>query len=485
MKKFLKWILIISLIVGIYNVFKPLPDGVRVEGNIYNVPASSIHFYSDLTYVDDDGIRHSEQEIFDEIFRMIKRANNYILIDMFLYNDFLGTATESHRELSTELTELLIKKKKENPEILIQVITDPINEIYGGYESSQLKSLNDAGINLMVTDLKPLRDSNPIYSAFWRTLLQWFGNSATSNGSLANPFDAGGEDLTVRTYFSLLNFKANHRKVVVADYATSGGIKFSTLVTSANPHDGSSAHTNTAIKIDDLIWREVIESEQAVAVFSDEEFLKPTDKMTVKVRESTGAVRVQLLTEGEIRDAVVEHVNGLRNGDTFDMAMFYLSDRRVISALKRADKRGVSMRIILDPNKDAFGREKNGVPNRPVAHELLRKSKGNTEIRWCDTHGEQCHTKLFVSQSNGIYTMMQGSANFTRRNIGDYNLETNILVESDTEILAMKEALGYFEKVWNNESGKTYSADYDKYKDDSIFKTILYRVMEGIGTSSF
>ena len=31
---------------------------------------------------------------------------------------------------------------------------------------------------------------------------------------------------------------------------------------------------------------------------------------------------------------------------------------------------------ILDPNKDAFAREKSGVPNRPVAYELVKKSKG-------------------------------------------------------------------------------------------------------------
>ncbi len=50
--------------------------------------------------------------------------------------------------------------------------------------------------------------------------------------------------------------------------------------------------------------------------------------------------------------------------------MFYLSERQIIKALIAAQQRGVQVRVLLDPNKDAFGREKNGIPNRQVAAEL-------------------------------------------------------------------------------------------------------------------
>ena len=50
--------------------------------------------------------------------------------------------------------------------------------------------------------------------------------------------------------------------------------------------------------------------------------------------------------------------------------MFYLSERKIISAIKKAHSRKVKVRLLLDPNKDAFGREKNGIPNRSVAYEL-------------------------------------------------------------------------------------------------------------------
>ena len=38
--------------------------------------------------------------------------------------------------------------------------------------------------------------------------------------------------------------------------------------------------------------------------------------------------------------------------------MFYLSERKIVKGLIAAHERGVKLRILLDPNKDAFGREK-------------------------------------------------------------------------------------------------------------------------------
>jgi len=48
------------------------------------------------------------------------------------------TATEA---LSQELTDKLLAKKAANPDIIVDVITDPINTVYGGAKSSQLESL--------------------------------------------------------------------------------------------------------------------------------------------------------------------------------------------------------------------------------------------------------------------------------------------------------------------------------------------------------
>lgn len=479
MKSLFNLFLLIALGFGVYGVFLNVPEGINIEGEEHQVPDWGVTFLEDRTYVDENGIRRSEQEIFDEIFRMIRNANNYILIDMFLYNDFLGNATSSYRPLSEELTSLLVSKKQNNPNIDIILITDPINEIYGGYESIQLNRLRDVGVEVVVTDLSKLRDSNPLYSAFYRAYLRWFENS-TEEGGFANPFDARLPGLKWQSYAALLNFKANHRKVVLAD----SGNKFSVLITSANPHDGSSAHTNTAIRVNDYIWKEVLESELAVTKFTGVEISEPSQAFINSVVDSGGPVTVQLLTEEKIRDKIVEEINKMVAGDSIDIAMFYLSDRKVINAIRWAADRNADIRILLDPNKDAFGRKKNGVPNRPVAAELLRVPGGKIQVRFCDTHGEQCHTKFILTKTEGTKTLIQGSANLTRRNIGNYNLETNILVRGENPT-AIVHAENYFEKVWANEPGKIYSTPYETYKDESTLKTLQYRAMEDLGTSSF
>lgn len=485
-----RWLLIIVIVVGIYNVWKPLPPGVSVKGNIQTIPESSVKFLADLTYVDESGARQSEQEIFDEIFKMIDDANEYILVDMFLFNSWKGAGSENSRGLADKLTNALIAKKKSTPDISITVISDPINTVYGGNESIHYKNLHDAGIPVIETNLSRLRDSNPIYSSFWRTLVSWWTpvhrlvtGVDYSFRKAPNPFAADGTPTTIRSYLSLLNFKANHRKLIVADFLIGSTTKVATLVTSANPHDASSAHTNVALRVDDSLWRSTIESEQAVGNFSKGTILSP--KNANGVLNETGDVNVRLVTEGMIKEQAVEMLKKPMEGDSIDMSMFYLSDRRIVGLLADAANRGAKIRLVLDPNKDAFGHEKNGVPNRPVAAELLKKSDGKIKIRWCDTHGEQCHSKLLLTKVGNTHSMLLGSANFTRRNIGDYNLETNVWTEAPRSFQAFSDAANYFETVWNNPSGKIFTTNYETYKDETLSHYILYRLMEGLGTSSF
>lgn len=98
--------------------------------------AADVRFLADTTWVDADGRRHSEQTIFDAVFDMIRRARKFILIDMFLYNDFEMQITEPLRLLSSELTDALLERKQKHPDIRIVVITDPINTVYGSIEST-------------------------------------------------------------------------------------------------------------------------------------------------------------------------------------------------------------------------------------------------------------------------------------------------------------------------------------------------------------
>ena len=53
--------------------------------------------------------------------------------------------------------------------------------------------------------------------------------------------------------------------------------------------------------------------------------------------------------------------------------MFLLTEKNVINALARAARRGVEVRIVLDPSNNLFGKDSKGVPNCPAMKDLMRK----------------------------------------------------------------------------------------------------------------
>ena len=457
--------------VGAYNVYKPLPAGLSFAGQVS--PVEAITFYKDLTWVDAKGTRHSQQEIFDKIIKMIAGAKYLVVLDMFLFNDFTGKANTPYRELAGEITSALVAQKIKYPEIQIVVITDPINTVYNGITNHYLERIKAANIEVVFTDLERLRDSNPLYSSFWRIFIKPFGNSPGS--LLPNPFGKGR--VSLRSYLAMLNFKANHRKLLICDSEEG----YSALITSANPHDGSSAHGNVAVYFRGPAVLDLLQSENAILGFSGGPILtlnpetnsKSSDKETI----------IQILTENKIKDAIITTINKAIQGDKLTMVVFYLSDRDIILSLKSAHKRGVGIRILLDPNKDAFGREKNGIPNRQVADELFKQG---IHVRWSNTHGEQSHTKmLLLDYEHGESMIILGSANFTRRNLNDLNLETDIAVYGPNHIPLFNEVRDYIDLLWNNTDGKLFSVDYIEYADKSFSRRVLYHWMEKIGMSTF
>lgn len=484
-KKAIKLVVAVCVFTLFFQLWKPFPANLMLEWPERRISGDDVEFLADLTYVDANGERKAAQEIWDEIFRTIDRADRFILLDMFLFNDFQGKTREEHRRLSTELTERLIAKREKDKHIVIVLITDPINAVYGGVRSAHLERLRANGVHVIETELGPLRDSNPLWSALWRPLFSWSGNDP-DGGWLPHPFQNGGPKVTLRSWAALLNFKANHRKLIVADAPPRGPHekpRVVTIVTSSNPHDASSMHGNVALKITGGdIWKDALTSERLVAELGGDDFPSP---LLAGVENTDGTLHATFLTEARIRKRALRLIDGAMSGDAIDIAMFYLSDRKIVRALADAANRGVTIRLILDPNKDAFGWEKNGIPNRPVAKELVRRSGGDIAVRWCNTTGEQCHAKLMLGKTATSTFLMLGSANFTRRNIGDYNLEANIAVESDAEFRAWKDARNYFELLWNNKDGRTYTLDYAAYEDKTFWKGTVYKFMERTGLSSF
>jgi hypothetical protein len=449
---------------------RALRTGLAFAGEVHD--ATQVAFLRDDTWVGTDGKRHTDQEIFDCAFEMIRRARRLVLLDMFLYNDFQRGKLEITRLLSSELTDTLLGQKQAYPDITMVVITDPINTVYGSLQSAQFARLKDAGISVVSIDLSLLRDPSPVYSFFWRLLIKPFGNS--QRGSLQNPFDPR-EKVTLRSYLAMLNVKADHRKVLITD----DGDELVGMVMSANAHDASSAHANVAIRFTGPAVEDLFATENAALELAGEQPLR----LPMSVPAQSSGVSVQVLTERAIKTAALRMIGQMKSGERLDLATFYLSDRAIIGALKRARRKGVIMRVLLDPNKDAFGHKKYGIPNQPVAAELRR---ANIDVRWSHTHGEQCHVKMILGEDrHGEGLLLLGSANLTRRNLDNFNLETNALVRAPGSSDVLMKALKHFDLLWDNTPEQIFSVSYEHYEDESVVKIGLYRFMETSGLSTF
>ena len=454
---------------AVYHTYKPLPEGLDFTGKLRH---AEVKFIADQTYMDAQGKQQQQHHIFDEMLKMIDEAQTTIVLDMFLFNQEVGESTLLQRQLTQQLTETLILKHGVQPNIEIKVITDPINSVYGGVMPQHYQKLRAAGINVIETDLTPLRASNPLWSGFWYICCQGLGNNV-EKGWLPNPF--GDEKITLRSYFNLFNFKANHRKTLVVD--TAQGWK--ALVTSANPHDGSSRHSNVALIVTGNTAIDVLKTEQAVGRMS-----KGDIPMVIvgEFEAEKSLPQVQLLTEEAIYQATLTLIKTAKPQQQINLAMFYLSERQIVKALIAAHQRGVKLRVLLDPNKDAFGRQKNGIPNRQVASEL---NAAGITVRWCNTQGEQCHSKMIIKHDAAQAELILGSANFTARNLKNYNLESDLRVLGAAKAPVFNDANQYFDTAWSNLDGKNMSVAYSQYADESQLKYALYRLMEWSGLSTF
>ena len=438
--------------------------------------------------------------IFDTILREIETAETFIIADFFLWNPWRGAVEPSGdlRPLAQELADALIKKRIDNPGMPILVITDPINRIYGDQDPHFYERMAAANIPVIFTDLAQLPDSNRLYApqaAFWSQYLP-----SSDKRLVPNPFDAEGEKLTMPQLGRLLYFKANHRKVLITGYREAAP---RLLMGSFNPADGSAHHSNLAALVDGAVAIYAAHSELRVADWSCADPGQVQGGQAPAAAETIAAIRALLpepdalptvpsvessvayRSEGAIRDELVLQLNRAGQGDRIDAGIFYFSDRKVVAALKEAVARGAQVRLLMDANRDAFGRAKNGIPNRTVAAELI-EAGGQIEIRWAATHGEQFHAKVLRIQGAQQDLLFLGSANWTRRNLANLNLEANLLFQNSPELT--REFDRYFETLWANGAGNLETQPYEEWAESGWslrWKTWVYRFQEWSGASTF
>lgn len=452
-------ILLLIIIPILYSLNTKNPPGTNLSSDFKD---ADCEFLYDLTYLK-DGKRIHEKRIFKREMELIKNAQDFLMVDFFLFNDEYPNTMNFPSQVE-EMTDLLIAKKKENPNMPILFVTDPINNFYGAYEEDNLKRLRENGIEVVVTDLNKMRDSNALVSGIYRTYLQWFGTSG--GGWIKNFFDKDADKVNVRSILKLANFKGNHRKVLISEKEA--------LVASANPHDPSAHHSNVAMVFRGKSMEDLIKSE---SIFFDK---LPDVIENFKAEEVTSPYKLRVITEGKIYDEISKNIRESKEGDEINLGIFYLSEFRILRELGEAAKRGVNVKIIADLNKDAFGLEKNGSPNRPALSEL-KEDYPDINIRWYQTSGEQFHTKfIYFDFKDKDPLSILGSANYTRRNLDNFNLETNLAVEMKKDSPMAGEMKNYYARIWNNEDGD-YTLPIEDFYESRFIMRILWKIQEKTG----
>lgn len=460
---------LIYITVILWHTYKPLPEGISYAGSLHKT--DSVEFITDLTFAQDkkgNGIVH-ENHIFDKVNEMIVKADEFVVVDFFLFDGYYDE-DENFPKIADTLSTSLANKKLENPNMPVVFITDPLNRGYGSYENKWFKKMREAGVDIVYTDLDPLRDSTPIYSGIYRIFFQWF--DVGGKGWIANAMASDAPKMTIASYMALLNVKANHRKAVITEKEA--------MVTSSNPHDASGFHGNIALTVTGPIINDILKSEEAVSLFSGGPKLP-----RIQEKELEGKYEVQYLTEKKILDKLLADLAATKEGDKIWLGMFFVEKRDIVAALVDAANRGVAVNLILDPNENSFGQEKSGLPNRPVVQEMVEDTKGKMNVRWYNTVIGQYHTKAIWIQTNEHTIISNGSANYTERSMDDYNLENNlrVIAPNNSELVLQME--DYFERIWNNEDAM-YTVNLEEFQDGfTWWQRWIYRLQKLLKVTTY
>ena len=186
-----------------------------------------------------------------------------------------------------------------------------------------------------------------------------------------------------------------------------------------------------------------------------------------------------------IGKSVTDELNNTDVGDEVLIAQFFLADRAVVKEIINAAKRGVDFKIILNNSQSSMGM--GGIPNKTASDEIMKKtykSLGFLKIRWYNNGSEQFHTKLMIVKKQSYIIAFGGSGNFTRRNIRDFNLESELKVVSPYNTSFSNDVLNYFDRLWTNKDA-IFTLDYDEAKSESNFNNLLYKIIEPSGFSAF
>ncbi|MDO5479584.1 MAG: phospholipase, partial [Clostridia bacterium] len=301
-----KRIIILSIIAVLLiaplliSALTKMPDGTSFKGEYY--PTEDFEFIYDLSY-EKNGKTVRNHNILNENLRIINEAEEFVIADLFLFNDEYNKDSGLYPKSVEKVTDALIAKKTENPDMCVVLITDPINNFYGAYEQKYITKLKEAGVDVVITELNKLKDSNILVSGYYRCYTRWFGTKGLN--WLPNFFEKGAHGVNLRSVIKLANFKANHRKTIITDKEA--------MVSSANPHDPSSYHSNIAVRLKGDVVSDLLETEKTVIAFSGGKV--PSVTYSYEGERNEDSPKIRIITEKEIKKALIANMDEATAGD--------------------------------------------------------------------------------------------------------------------------------------------------------------------------
>jgi hypothetical protein len=472
-------------VAAFHYATRDLPAGMHLDSAAQSIAARDVNFLDDITGADAYGHGFSSHTLFDAMLRTIGNARSLIVLDCHLCNDLHRNAPDAVvnlTPLAAQLIDALLARKAAVPQLQVLVIADPVNGLYGSAPAPELAALQAVGIPVITVDLSALRDRNVLYSSPWRLLVKWWSHPGSGGGWLPNPYSEDGPPLTAYAWAQLANLKSSNRRVLLADDGHGGLVA---QVGTTEPAMASSIDTVTGLQVSGSSVLPLLRSElQLARSFGWNGALAiptaapdPPDPL-----RRTEPLEIQWLGEGAIRNALLEHIAATSVGDSIDIASSSLSDRPIISALLAASRRGVTVRLILDPHKYA---SLGGRTNQLVGSELIAASDSQIHVAWYRTHNEQFRAALVLIHGSGSVWMLTGSASLTRRDLGDYDLVLDAALSGSAMAVPLMSAQAFFDTLWNERGppGIEYTADADTWADPSQLRYWAYRLMESLGIS--
>ncbi len=352
-----------------------------------------------------------KEEIFPRALEMIARAERTIRFNIFLWGGEIGqkmvTALAAAKERGVDV-KIITMPDSESSELLTQ-IQDISNKIVGDEPLAPYQPVKqlavEAGLSIAYYPVKKL-NGKAFVKADHNKMLSVDGKEALIGGMNFADVVSGNHDL-------MLWIKGPAVTELVGIFNDNWRIC-----------GGKKLFLNEAIPL----WDRIDDVDRAV------EGRENRNLAHVKVAYSNACINAT-------RSMVAQLIDGAQS--KLRVMMFTFTDDDTVKRVINAHKRGVDVKVILDPNVHAFGLRLMGAPNISTVRQL---KKAGIDVRAYETKpGNQMHIKAcMVDDKHCCF----GSTNWTKAGF-DTNNETFITVTSK-EVAEDFEAL--FKVDWEEET---------------------------------